>query len=105
VSSCAEDVAPDAVEEDPVGEVVGTLAAERARVRAITDPGLRSRLVGELFAVLEDEIEELSRIRIEAVVELRRAGWSYQRIGLAAGLSKSRVAQLARQAGQGFANS
>ena len=54
--------------------------------------------VGDLFASLADALAELAQPRLRVVAELRRQGWSYDRIADATGLSKGRVAQLSREA-------
>ncbi|MDU0314101.1 hypothetical protein RKE38_10430 [Phycicoccus sp. M110.8] len=54
--------------------------------------------VGDVFASLDDALAEVALPRLRAVAELRRQGWSYDRIAAATQLSKGRVAQLAREA-------
>ncbi|WP_344135559.1 hypothetical protein [Pedococcus bigeumensis] len=54
--------------------------------------------VGDVFASLDDALAELALPRLRAVAQLRRQGWSYDRIADATALSKGRVAQLAREA-------
>lgn len=54
--------------------------------------------VGDAFAAMDDALAELALPRLRAVAQLRRQGWSYDRIAAATSLSKGRVAQLAREA-------
>ena len=50
------------------------------------------------LATLEAEYERLNALRMDALVALRGEGLGYDAIGAATGLSRSRVAQLLRQA-------
>lgn len=54
--------------------------------------------VGDTFAALDDAVAQLALPRLRAVAQLRRQGWSYDRIAAATNLSKGRVAQLAKEA-------
>ena len=54
--------------------------------------------VADVFASLEDALAEVALPRLRAIAQLRADGWSYDRISAATKLSKSRVAQLAREA-------
>ena len=54
--------------------------------------------VGQLFATLDDAVAELALPRLVAIAQLRRQGWSYDKIAAETNLSKGRVAQLAREA-------
>ena len=49
------------------------------------------------LAALDDALAEIALLRLRAIAELRRQGWSYDRIADAKSLSKGRVAQLARE--------
>ena len=78
-------------------ELHTAIEAEAAQLEALPDALERIRAVGDAFAALDDELEQLARVRLRAVAELRGQGWSYDRIAASTGLSKGRVAQLARQ--------
>lgn len=54
--------------------------------------------VSEVFNALDDALEAVAEPRLRAIVELYRMHGSYGRIAAATGLSKSRVAQLSREA-------
>jgi hypothetical protein len=77
------------------------LRAEVARLRAIDNDVDRIRGVGDVLATLEAEWARVVDVRLSAVARLRAQGWSYSRIVAATGLSKSRVAQLVREAREG----
>ena len=77
-------------------QVRDPLRAEGERLAALGEPLAVIRGVGDAFAALDGELERLARPRLDAVRALRRDGWSYDRIASATGLSKGRVAQLAR---------
>jgi hypothetical protein len=62
----------------------------------VQDPLRRIRAVGDVFAALDDEMARIAAVRLTAVRQLRRDGWSYDRLAAATGLSKGRVAQLCR---------
>jgi len=62
----------------------------------LEDPAARVRAVNNVLAAVEEELAALAVIRIEAVLDLRRQGWSLDRIARETGLSKARVAQIAR---------
>jgi hypothetical protein len=78
-----------------------SLRGEADTLRAISEPSERVRSVNDFYAQLDFELEQFASVRLEAVGELRSAGWSYERISAATGLSKARVAQLARNAQAG----
>jgi len=69
---------------------------EAANLTAIADPAKRVRAVGDVFAALDAELAKLAEVRYEAVRDLRAQGLSYDKLALASGLSKSRVAHLVR---------
>lgn len=69
---------------------------ELKELRKVRDPEERIRIVGDLFAALDDPVEQLTTLRLEAVGELRKQGWTYDRLASLSGLSKTRIAQLAR---------
>ncbi|WP_156415598.1 helix-turn-helix domain-containing protein [Terrabacter sp. Soil811] len=58
------------------------------------DPIQIARAVGDFYAALDRELDRFATVRLKAVRQLRRAGWSYDRIAEATGLSKGRVQQL-----------
>ncbi|KQZ88429.1 hypothetical protein ASD62_02970 [Phycicoccus sp. Root563] len=64
----------------------------------LADPLAAIAAVGDTFAALDDALAQLALPRLRAVAELRRQGWSYDRIAAATNLSKGRVAQLAKEA-------
>jgi DNA-directed RNA polymerase specialized sigma24 family protein len=70
--------------------------AEVDHLAAIKDPAEAIRAVGDAFAALDAELDALALVRLRAVQALRDEGWSYQDIADATGISKGRVAQLAR---------
>ena len=70
------------------------------RLGDLGDDVSRIRGVSDVLATLEAEHARVNRVRLEAVRRLRTDGWSYARIGEATGLSRSRVAQLVREAAQ-----
>lgn len=72
------------------------IRAEVARLNAIEDPAAVVRAVGDTFAAMDAELERIAKVRLKAVRKLRRQGWSYDKIAADTGLSKGRVAQLAR---------
>ena len=67
-------------------------------VTDLDEPLVVIAAVGDVFAALDDALEQLAMPRLRAVADLRRQGWSYDRIAAATNLSKGRVAQLAREA-------
>jgi hypothetical protein len=72
------------------------LAAEADALRANDGPLERIQAVNDFYAQLDFELEQIAAVRLEAIKELRREGWSYDQLAQATGLSKTRVAQLAR---------
>lgn len=70
------------------------LEMEARRLRDLPDPVETIRGVGDAFAAMDVELGRLADVRLEAINELRREGWSYDRIAAETGLSKGRVAQL-----------
>jgi hypothetical protein len=67
-----------------------------AAVEREADPVERVRAVGVLFAEIDEAQAAIAQVRLTAVLELRAQGWSLDQIGRATGLSKARVAQIAR---------
>lgn len=76
----------------------GALEAETARLHAIEDPALAVQAVTEFFNALDDALIAVAEPRLLAVVELYETLGSYDQVAHATGLSKSRVAQLYREA-------
>lgn len=74
--------------EDALGDVI-------ERIKAIEDPAERAREVGAVLNALRGSSAQLRILRQEAVVELRRQGWTYARIGEELGLHRNRVQQIA----------
>ncbi|GAA2735251.1 hypothetical protein GCM10009867_17130 [Pedococcus aerophilus] len=79
-------------------ELADAITAEAARLDEPTEPLAVIAGVGEVFASLDDALAELALPRLKAIADLRRQGWSYDRIAAETKLSKGRVAQLAREA-------
>jgi DNA-directed RNA polymerase specialized sigma24 family protein len=74
------------------------IADEAQTVADLEEPLVVIGAVGDTFAALEDALGQLALPRLRAMAELRRQGWSYDRIAAATNLSKGRVARLAREA-------
>jgi len=74
------------------------LRDEAKRIAALKDPIAIVKAVGDAFAALDAELKRFANVRLSAIGALREAGWSYDRIAAATGLSKERVAQLSREA-------
>lgn len=81
-------------------ELEAALDAEAARLATIDDDVEAVQAVTELFVALDDALEAVAEPRLRAVVSLYRSLGSYDRVAHATGLSKSRVAQLYREAGR-----
>jgi DNA-directed RNA polymerase specialized sigma24 family protein len=77
-------------------QVRKALRDEAKRLEAAGGPVEQVRAVGDAFAALDAELERVAKVRLRAVAQLRRDGWSYDRIAAATGLSKGRVAQLVK---------
>jgi len=67
-----------------------------ADLERLPDPVTRIVAANLVMAAVDEELSTLAQIRIAAVHELRGLGWSLGRIAAATGLSKARVAQIAR---------
>jgi hypothetical protein len=65
------------------------------RVRAQKDPASRARDATRLLGDYQAAVTELSRIRREAVEDLRRQGYSQTDVARMVGLSRGRIGQLA----------
>lgn len=74
------------------------LDCEANRVNRIDEPATIISAVNTFMAAMEQELGRFGTIRLSAVAALRQQGTSYDRIAASTGLSKSRVAQLARPA-------
>lgn len=74
------------------------IEAEAESLSQIDGPVATIEAVGNTFAALDDALAEIAVVRLRAVAHLRGEGWSYSRIAQASGLTKQRVAQLAREA-------
>lgn len=74
------------------------ITAEAAQLGEPEEPLAVIAAVGDVFASLDDALAELALPRLKAIAELRRRGWSYDKIATETKLSKGRVAQLAREA-------
>ena len=74
------------------------IAAEAARLEDVGDDLETIRATGEVFNALDDAILTIGEPRLQALARLRARGWSYNRLVEATGLSKTRVAQLVKEA-------
>ncbi|AYF72736.1 hypothetical protein D7D52_01305 [Nocardia yunnanensis] len=72
-------------------------ADEVARVFAIEDKVERLKAATEGVAAAQQQINELTRIRRAVIRELHAEGWTFARIGAAAGLSRARIHQVSTQ--------
>lgn len=79
-------------------ELRAAISAEAAAQGELAEPFAVIEAVGDTFAALDDALAEIALPRLRAIAQLRRDGWSYDRIAAATKLSKGRVAQLAREA-------
>src|SRR5690348_462980 len=79
-------------------DLSAAITAEAQQIVDLEDPLAVIAAVGDTFASLDDAVAEIALPRLKAVAELRRDGWSYDRIAEATELSKGRAAQLARKA-------
>jgi len=68
------------------------------RLRGMRDPVKRAQAVAAELDKLNALVSEVSRVRLEAVAELRAGSYSYGKIADALDLTKGRVAQLSREA-------
>src|SRR4051794_23631713 len=80
-------------------ELRTAIKEEAGRLAKLDAPVEIVRAVGDAFAALDQELGVLADLRLRAMRELRREGWSYDRIATATGLSKGRVAQLIKSQG------
>lgn len=72
-------------------------ADDVARVFAIEDKVERLKAATEGVAAAQQTINELTRIRRAVIRELHDEGWTFARIGAAAGLSRARIHQVSTQ--------
>ena len=66
------------------------------QLRQVKDPVERTRRAVAAEHTYRDEITEIRKVRDEGIAELRAAGWGYDRIAAALGITKARVAQLVK---------
>lgn len=74
------------------------ISAEASRLDGLGNDLRTIRATGEVFNALEDAILAIGEPRLHAIARLRAQGWSYDRLVAETGLSKTRVAQLVREA-------
>lgn len=79
-------------------QLQAAISQEACRLGEPEEPLEVIAAVGDVFASLDDALAELALPRLRAIADLRRQGWSYDRIATETNLSKGRVAQLAREA-------
>ncbi|WP_327109959.1 hypothetical protein OHB12_19160 [Nocardia sp. NBC_01730] len=72
-------------------------ADDVARVFAIEDRVERLKAATDGVAAAQQTINELTRIRRAVIRELHADGWTFARIGAAAGLSRARIHQVSTQ--------
>ncbi|MGW0003977.1 hypothetical protein [Nocardia grenadensis] len=72
-------------------------ADDVARIFAIEDKVERLKAATEGVAAAQQTINELTRIRRAVIRELHAEGWTFARIGAAAGLSRARIHQVSTQ--------
>ncbi len=72
-------------------------AGDVARVFAIEDKVERLKAATDGVADAQQTINELTRIRKAVIRELHAEGWTFARIGAAAGLSRARIHQVSTQ--------
>lgn len=72
------------------------LREEVAALARIEDPAAAASAVGDVFAALDSELERLASVRARAIRAMSQAGFSYDKIAEATGLSKMRVSQIIR---------
>jgi hypothetical protein len=70
------------------------LDAELVALRDITSPVDRAYLATQLHDVCARGVSAIAAVRVQALCELREAGWSLSRIARTFGISRARVAQL-----------
>lgn len=73
---------------------------EAGRFTAISNHAEAVQAVTEFFVALDDALVAVAEPRLRAIAALYRELGSYDRVATATGLSKSRVAQLYREAGR-----
>lgn len=73
------------------------IAAEVQRLSTLGDPVEQARAVGDLFAAIDVELEQVAAVRLEAVREMRAQKLTYAQIAERTGITEARVAQLARE--------
>jgi hypothetical protein len=91
--SCVPACASSFILPNGLADAFEQLAAELLR----SQPFEVVRAVGDLLTGVRSELAMFSSMRTRALNELRARGATYSQIGAVAGLSKSRVAQLASE--------
>jgi hypothetical protein len=79
------------------GRIATDLASQYASLRRSRDPRRRLLLATQLLDALTDLQQAVSSMRDESVSSLRKAGASHAEIAQAAGINRSRAAQLAQR--------
>lgn len=74
------------------------LRAETARIVRLDDPAAQIRGISGMLGTVAAEYARLNAVRLGAIRALRGEGLSLDAIAKLTGLSKTRVAQLAKQA-------
>lgn len=65
------------------------VVSEAAALEGLSEPVAVIEAVGDTFAALDDALAELALPRLRVIAELRRQGWSYDRIASARDESRS----------------
>lgn len=79
------------------GRIATDLAAKYATLRRTRDPRRRLALATEVLDALTELQRSVSSMRDDAVFTMRSAGASHAEIAAAAGVNRSRAAQLAQR--------
>jgi uncharacterized protein YerC len=79
-------------------DLQAALPAEVCQLASIDGAVEQVKTVNDFFAQLDVELEQFTDVRFDAASQLRAEGMSYDRTAEATGLSKARVARLARAA-------
>lgn len=81
-------------------ELRTAIAAEAQQLAQIETLVGRIDGVADVIAAVEGALDGVRAVRLDAIAQLRRAGWSYDRIAAVSSMSKSRVKQLVVEAEQ-----
>ncbi len=73
------------------------MSDEVQRIASLADPIDQLRAATEAMSQAQATVVELARLRRKIIQDLHEAGWSYARIGEAAGLSRGRIHQVRHQ--------